>query len=70
MLTETLLRIGQFYPVSSPPWLQGNLQDLVVTCGFRYDFTGSLAASCMHFQGQNRRFSVFFESAGNFTRAS
>ncbi len=30
-----------------------------VTGGFRYDFTESQAASCTHFQCQNRRFRVF-----------
>jgi hypothetical protein len=30
-----------------------------VTGGFRYDFTEPQAASCKHFQSQNRRFRVF-----------
>jgi hypothetical protein len=34
-------------------------KNLLVTSGFRYYFTESLAAFCMHFQCQNRRFGVF-----------
>jgi hypothetical protein len=62
MLTETILRIPLSLTglVSYPPWLQRNLQDLLVTGGFRDDFTGSQAASSVHFQGQNRSFRVFF----------
>ncbi len=36
----------------------------LVTGSFRYDFTKSQAASCKHFQCQNRRFRVF--EAGNW----
>jgi hypothetical protein len=35
------------------------VQELLVTSGFLYDFTESQAASCKHFQYQNRRFRVF-----------
>jgi hypothetical protein len=48
MLTETLLKIP--YSVIGH-WL--------VRGGFRYDCTESQAASCIHFQCQNRRFRVF-----------
>ncbi len=34
------------------------LKELIVTGGLRYDFTESQAASCLHFQSQNRRFRV------------
>jgi hypothetical protein len=34
-------------------------ENLHVTIGFRYSFTESQAASCKHFQCQNRRFRVF-----------
>ncbi len=34
-----------------------------VTGGFRYDFTGSQAASCLHFQGQNWRCRVSEEGS-------
>jgi hypothetical protein len=36
-----------------------NAQEPTVTGGFRYDFTESQAASCKHFQCQNRRFRGF-----------
>jgi hypothetical protein len=36
-----------------------NAPNLHVTGGFRYDFTGEQAASCMHFQEQNRLFRIF-----------
>jgi hypothetical protein len=63
MLTEILLKmplsvIGQSSPVPTPHWLQGNSQDLLVTSGFRNDIFGSQAASCVHFQDQNRRCGV------------
>jgi hypothetical protein len=31
-------------------------KNLIITGGFRYDFTESQAASCKHFQYQNRRY--------------
>jgi hypothetical protein len=34
-------------------------KNLLVTDDFRYDFTELQAASCKHFQCQNRRFRVF-----------
>jgi hypothetical protein len=34
-------------------------KNLLVTGGFRYDFTESQAAYCKHFKCQNRRFRVF-----------
>jgi hypothetical protein len=34
-------------------------KNLLVSGGFRYDFTQSQAASCMHFQSQNGRFRIF-----------
>jgi hypothetical protein len=62
MLTETLLiipfsLIGQCSPVSTPHWLLGNVHELTCKGGFRYDFTESQTASCMHFQSQNRHMS-------------
>jgi hypothetical protein len=65
MLTETLLRIpffliGRCFQVPTSHWLQGKLRrNQLTTGGNGYDFTESQAASCKHFQGQNRRFRVF-----------
>jgi len=51
--------------------------NLLVTGGFCYDFAGSKAASCMHFQGQNtccgslnRVTERVFEIVSNFIEAS
>jgi hypothetical protein len=68
MLTETLLIIllcdCSMLSSSSvnPSWAAGKMcKNTLVTGGFRYDFTESLAASFMHFKCQNRRFDVFEE---------
>jgi hypothetical protein len=62
MFTETILKIpfsviGRCTLVPTSHWLQENAQKL--TCGFRYDFTESQAASCKHFQCKNHRFRFF-----------
>jgi hypothetical protein len=54
MFTETLLRsplivITWFSPASTPHWLQWKCTKILLG-GFRYDFTGSGAAPCRHFQ--------------------
>jgi hypothetical protein len=54
MLTGTFLRIpfsviGRCSLVPTSHWLQGKYARIIVTGGYRYDFTESQAASCKHF---------------------
>ncbi len=74
MLTETLLKIpfsviGRCSLVPTTHWLQGKY--LLVTGGYRYVFTESLAASSMHFHCKAVPFlEVFSKLVSNFKGAS
>jgi hypothetical protein len=63
MLAETLLRIpfivvGRCSLATTPHAKVKIRQNFLFLGSFRFDFTGPQAASCMHFQGRNFRFSA------------
>jgi len=64
MLIETLLRIlfsviGRCSLVPTSHWLQGKGGKINLSLAASFSFTESQAASCKHFQCQNRRFRFF-----------